>query len=234
MRTENLDYRDEQGAAYVGYLARPDQPNGAAVLIAHGAPGLSDHERQTAERLAGLGFVAFAADYHGKGEILVSPALEARVGPLMQDTRALRAPMRAALAALAAQDGVDPNRIAAIGYCMGGAAVFELACAGAEVKAVIGFHSLLPTQHPEDFTAIKGAVLMLQGSNDPYAPQDARLAFAKHMDAAGADWRIVLYGGVQHGFTMPEFGSQGRPGIVYHERADKRSWRAMLDALGEV
>ncbi len=54
------------------------------------------------------------------------------------------------------------------------------------------------------------------------------------MNAAGVDWRMVLYGGVGHSFTNPDVGALGRPGFAYDAAADRRSWTAMMDLFGEV
>jgi len=43
---------------------------------------------------------------------------------------------------------VDPGRIAAIGYCLGGLCVLELARSGADVRAVVSFHGILKTTKP--------------------------------------------------------------------------------------
>ena len=54
------------------------------------------------------------------------------------------------------------------------------------------------------------------------------------MEDAGADWRMILYGGAGHSFTNPEVAALGRPGFEYHEPTDRRSWRAMLDLFDEA
>ena len=54
------------------------------------------------------------------------------------------------------------------------------------------------------------------------------------MNAAKADWRMVVYGGAGHSFTNPGSSALGRPGFEYNEKADTRSWRAMLDLFDEV
>jgi dienelactone hydrolase len=50
-----------------------------------------------------------------------------------------------------------------------------------------------------------------------------------------ADWRVEVHGGVGHSFTNPNIASRGLPGFfAYDERADHRSWAAMLALLGET
>ena len=54
------------------------------------------------------------------------------------------------------------------------------------------------------------------------------------MNAANVDWRMIVYGGVQHAFTVPGAEGYGMPALRYDRGADERSWRAMLDLFGET
>jgi dienelactone hydrolase len=231
---QDLDYRDTNGKRHVGYLALPASPNGAGIVIAHSAPGLDDHERAVSDRLAGLGYTVLAADYHGDGAILGGETLGARMGTLMGDPAVIRTAIAAAHATLLEQPNVDPARIALVGYCFGGFASLEYARGGADVQAVAGFHATLPTERPEDARAIKAKVLILNATIDPYVPMDSRIAFEAAMNDAGVDWRMVLYGGAQHGFTMQDADKFGMPGIGYHEPSDRRSWAEMLALFAET
>jgi dienelactone hydrolase len=234
VQTKDIEYRDAAGDRYVGYLARPDMPNGAAVLVAHNAPGVDAFERGVAERLAGLGYVVLCADYVGDGRVLGGEELPAVLGPLLADTSQVRTRMEPALAALAAEPGVDAGRIAAIGYCFGGTAALELARGGADVKAVVGLHAGLPITRPEDNRAIAGKVLMLEGAADPMVPPEMRTTWEAQMNEAGIDWRMILFGGVQHAFAVPGVEQLGMPGLAYHALTDARAWTAMTDFLGET
>jgi len=129
VKTQDLEYRDEAGGRYVGYLASPEHPTGPAILIGHGAPGIDAHERDVAQRLAELGYVALAADYLGAENTVSQEAKGARLQALFADSTGLRAPMQTALAALKAIAGVAADRVAVIGYCFGGTAALELGCA---------------------------------------------------------------------------------------------------------
>ena len=71
------------------------------------------------------------------------------------------------------------------------------------------------------------------GTEDPLIPPEQRTAFEQEMRAAGADWRMYLYGGAVHSFTNPA-ADGSNPAIKYDAAADARSWRAMLDLFGEV
>jgi dienelactone hydrolase len=234
MNTGDIEYHDAVGSRYVGFLARPERPSGAAVLLAHNAPGVDAFERGVAERLAGLGYVVLCADYVGEGRVLTTEELPPVLGPLLADTSLVRGRMEPALAVLAAQPGVDAGRIAAIGYCFGGTAALELARGSADLQAVVGLHAGLPVTRPEDNRNIRGKVLMLEGAADPMIPADVRAIWETQMNEAGIDWRMILFGGAEHAFTIQGVERLGMPGMAYHALTDARSWTAMTAFLAET
>ena len=237
MQVEDIEY-EADGRRMVGHLAvggSGDAPR-PAVLLCHEGPGLDEHVKGRAERIAGeLGYVAFALDYHGGGQPLPLASFMERLGPLMGDADRTRALARAGLDVLLAQAEADPSRVAAIGYCFGGAMALELARSGADLRSVVGFHPGLGSPKPEDSRNITASVLMCVGSEDPIVPAEARQAFEAEMrDAGVADWRLHVLGGAQHTFTNPAADGAGIPGIAYHRTADERSWRAMLELFAET
>src|SRR5262245_7280722 len=157
-----------------------------------------------------------------------------RLGPLLGDPDRIRALAQAGLDVLLAQPETDPDRLAAIGFCFGGTMVLELARSGADLKAVVGFHSGLATSRPEDARNIRGSVLVCIGAEDPIVPAEQRRAFEEEMRAAGVDWRMHLHGGAKHSFTNERAGQFGMPGIEFHQPTDERSWRAMIDLFDET
>jgi dienelactone hydrolase len=230
MRTQDMEYTAD-GMQMIGYLAVDDMQPGRrpAVLVCHEGPGLDEHARARAERLAALGYAAFALDYHGGGKPLPRDEVMARLGPMMGDPLRIRSLARAGLDVLLADEKADPERVAAIGYCFGGTMALELARAGTSLRAVVGFHSGLATARPEDAKQIKASVLVCIGADDPIIPPDQRAAFEDEMRAGGVDWQMNLYGGAGHSFTNPRASEIGMPGIAYHPTTDARSWQAMLD-----
>jgi dienelactone hydrolase len=229
METRNISY-DFEGTEMIGSLALPSGAGPSpAVLLCHEGPGLDDHVKSCAQRLASRGYVAFALDYHGGGVRLPDMGtVMARLGPLMGNPDATRAVGSAGLSVLLDQPTVDRERVAAIGYCFGGTMALELARGGAVLRAVVGFHSGLGTARPSDAANIGGSVLVCIGTEDPLIPAEQRSAFEAEMRAADVDWRMNLYGRAAHSFTNPEAG------IAYDRLTDERSWRAMLDLFAEV
>ena len=174
-------------------------------------------------------------DYHGHGKPLASQEdMAARCQALWSEPDRIRVLGTAGLDVLLAEPRADNARVAAVGYCFGGAIVLELARAGADIKAVVGFHPRLATRRPDDAVNIRGRVLVCVGTDDPLIPVNERLAFEDEMRTAGVDWRMNLYGGAQHSFTHPWAETFDPPGLRYDRLADERSWRAMVDLLDEV
>jgi len=227
---------DVDGVRMVGRLSLPDgDGQRPAVLIAHEGPGLDDYQKDRASRFAELGYVAFALDYHGGGKPLADrDEMMARLGQLGADPDRTRKLARAGLEVLLAEARADMSKVAAVGYCFGGTLVLELARSGADLRAVVGFHPGLATTRPQDAANINAKVLVCVGTDDPFIPLEQRMAFEDEMRAAGVDWRMNLYGGVEHSFTHPWAEHVDIPGVKYHQATDERSWRAMLDLFDEA
>jgi dienelactone hydrolase len=229
----DIEYIHE-GRRYLGFMARPSgEGTCAAVLVAHEGPGLDDHAKQRALRLAALGYIAFALDYHGDGVPVPFAEVRAHLAPLIASPELTRGRAAAALAVLLAEPRTDPSRVGAIGFCFGGTMMLELARGGADLRAVVGFHSGLGTTQPDDARQITGAILVCIGADDPMIPPAQRAAFEQEMTAGGVDWRMNVYGGAVHSFTNSRADALGIPGIAFHAATDDRSWRAMLDLFDE-
>jgi dienelactone hydrolase len=235
MKTQDIAY-DAGGEHFVGYLAVDDAKAGRrpGVLLAPEGPGLGDLAKSFARRLAELGHVAFAMDYHGGGRVLELGAAMGRLQGFMANPQGIRDIATAALRVLTDQPQTDAARLAAIGYCFGGTTALELGRSGADLKAIVGFHSGLGTARPGDAANIKAKVLVQIGAEDPIIPPEQRLAFEAEMRAGGVDWRMILYGGAGHSFTNPDVGALDRAGFAYDAATDRRSWTAMLDLFAEA
>jgi dienelactone hydrolase len=233
--TQDLDYKDG-GQALRGFLAYDDaKAKAPGILIAHQWMGLTAHEKERAERLAKLGYVALAVDIYGPENRPQDAASAGKLaGQYKADRKLLRRRMLAGLAALKARPNVDPDRIAALGFCFGGTAVLELARAGADLKGVISFHGGLDSPDPAAGKAIKAKVLVLHGADDPYVPKKDIAAFEDELKAAGVDYQLVFYSGAVHAFTQKEAGNDNSKGAAYNANADCRSWKALLDFLDEI
>ena len=145
VETKTLAYQ-EGTTELEGWLAMPknEVAKKAAVLIIHDWTGVQDYSKKRAEQLAGLGCVVLVADIYGKGIRPSNPMdSAAEAGKYKADRALFRARLLAGLEELKKQPNVDPNRIAAIGYCFGGTGVLAWLLVGrsgepSAVGAVLG------------------------------------------------------------------------------------------------
>ncbi len=234
MKTQAIEY-SEGGKPLRGFLAWDDARSGPrpGILVVHENTGLTDHEKERATRLAGLGYVAFACDLFGERNPQASEA-ERRAAFVEFRKHRLMPRARAGLDTLAAQSQVDPSRLAAIGFCLGGMTVLELARSGADLKGVVSFHGGLSTLAPAEPNRVRARILVCHGALDPFTTAEQVAAFENEMQAAGVDWQVNIYGGAKHGFTNPAASRFGHPGVDYNQTADVRSWAAMRQFLEEL
>jgi dienelactone hydrolase len=237
MQTHDIDYRSD-AAILRGYLAFDETISAPrpGVLVFHEGLGLGDFEMARARMLADLGYVALAADMYGdRRRARNLQEVATLVGDIRNRSELMRARGRAALTTLAALPQVDANRVAAIGFCFGGAVVLELARDGADLKAAVSFHGVLTTQAPAVAGSVKARVLVCTGADDPLAPPDQVRAFEDEMRAAKVkDWQVISYGNTLHGFTNPAADGSMMRTALYNARADRRSWASMRSLLDEA
>ena len=233
--TELVDYKGD--TTFEGYLAydKASTDKRPGVLVLHTQRGIQDFVRERTRELAKLGYVAFAADFYGKGiRPLEDAPAKVQSTAAKGDRARTRQRVRAGLDVLSAHPLVASGKLAVIGYCLGGLAALELARSGAPVLATGVFHGTLTTPTPEDARNIKGRVLVMHGADDPTAPLTEVEALIKEMKAARVDFALELYGGVKHGFTEPHNGNDPTRSVAYNERAANQSWKAMQAMFDDV
>lgn len=226
---------EHAGEKLMGFLAYDSELSGPlpGVVVVHEWWGLNEHARNSARRLAELGYAAFALDMYGKGVLAETPEKAAQLSKPFRDDRAMMcARAGEGLQALRNTGKADPERIAAIGYCFGGTTVLEMARGGLDLQGVVSFHGGLST--PKPAKSISSAVLVMHGADDPHVKPEEAKAFRKEMRESGADWQMVYFGGAVHSFTNPAAGDDPSRGVAYNEDAARRSWKYMKVFLEEV
>ncbi|MEA3015516.1 MAG: hypothetical protein QOI38_238 [Sphingomonadales bacterium] len=203
-----------------------------AVLVFPTIMGRTELELGFARRLAESGYAAFVADLYGRAHV-GRPREECRglMMELLGDRALLRARLLAVLETARGQPEVEPERVAAIGFCFGGLCALDLARSGADVAGVASFHGLLKPP-PLAASPIASRIIVFHGWDDPMVPPADVEALAKELAEAGADWQIHAYGGVMHGFTNPR-AADPAAGILYDARAARRSWASLEPFLQE-
>jgi len=232
MKTETVKYQATD-IELEGYIAYPDEEKAPLVLIAHTWAGKDDFVHERAEALAALGYVGFAVDMYGNGKVgSNTEENQSLMAPLLSDRNVLKDRITSALHFGKSLPGVDPNKVAAIGYCLGGLVVLDLARSGENFQGLVSFHGLLMGSDISE-KGIQAKILVLHGERDPMVPSDMVDAFQKEMTKARADWQLHSYGGTYHAFTKP--GSDDpNLGTQYSKLAAERSWKSMLNFFEEI
>lgn len=238
--THPVDYLHDD-VELQGYMAYPETPDDVskrklpAVLIIHEWWGLNDFAKKQAERLARLGYFAFALDMYGKGKITDSVEQAQAWSRPLYGNQAMRDRARAGLDILRSQPDVDRDHIAAIGYCFGGTGVLQLAYSGAPVQAVVSFHGQPTPPNPQDMDKIQCTIMVCHGKADPLVKQQTINSFIDAF-AKKTDIRMIWidYPNAVHSFTNPGADAHGIDGVAYDKNADELSWQDMLHILRQT
>jgi dienelactone hydrolase len=221
-RLAGVLYRDEELAG-----TRP------GIMLVHGGAGLDRHARGQAERYAALGYVVLACDMLGDGVAGDRDRVIRTLTALRDDPPLMVRRARAGLAALSRCPGAG-GPVAVIGFCFGGMVALALARSGEPVAGAVSIHGSLATARRAEPGMVSARVLVCHGAQDPHVPLGDVTTFAAEMDAAGADWQLVMYGGALHGFTHAGAVAGAIPGVAYHPLADSRSFADTRRFLSDV
>lgn len=227
---ETVAYSDGD-TPLAGLLYRPGAAPRAAVAVYPTIMNCTEPVLAKARALADAGYLALVTDFYGEQPASFDQAREFAAG-IRTTPEDYRRRLRAGLKALASVAGPEDLPLLAIGFCMGGQAVLELAREGAPLEAVVSFHGLLQTDLPAEPGKVAARILVCHGDADPMVPREQVLMFWQEMDSAGADWHFHSYSGVRHGFTNP--APTENPATAYDASADRQSWAAMLSLFDEV
>ena len=207
------------------------------VLVIHEWWGLNDYARMRARELAKLGYIAMAVDMYGDGKMGEDPAAAEKLAtPFYMKPETAKPIFDAALEKLKGFSQTDMTKVAAIGYCFGGAQVLNLAKMGEDLKGVVSFHGNLNVV-PANKDLLKAQVLVCHGAADPFVPQAEVDQFKKQMDSIGAKYTFKAYDGATHAFTNPNATAMGEKfnlPIKYNAAADSASWKDMKDFFNQI
>ena len=220
MQTRDIPTSELKGG---GYLAMPDGAGPLpGVVVIHEADGLNDHIKDVTRRLAGAGYAALGADlFTGRNRAVcmaryMAGMLTGSVNRLGVDD------LKASLTHLAKLPAVDPQRLGAIGFCMGGGFAIAWACTDSRLKAIAPFYGV----NPRPLEVMKQSCPVV-GS---YPERDFTARAGRALDGAlarnGVAHDIKVYAGARHSFFNDEKRS-------YDRDAAQDSWRRVLAFFAE-
>ena len=227
-------------AVHQGYLAYDDEIADArpGIIIVHEWWGLNDYIVRRAHMLAELGYAALAIDMYGGGAIAQdTDQAGALMTGVLNDMATGTAALKAGYELLLTQPGVDPERTAAMGYCFGGAMALHMARIGLPLSAVASFHGALGSFHTAEPGSIQAKILVCHGAADSMVTMDDLEGFKQEMEAAQADYEVLLLADAKHGFSNPQADVNAEKygiDLGYQQSADEKSWEALQALLKQV
>ncbi|GAA0820362.1 hypothetical protein GCM10009525_05980 [Streptosporangium amethystogenes subsp. fukuiense] len=198
------------GTLIGAFLARPEKPSGAGVLVLPDNRGLSGFYQELVVRLAELGHTAVAIDYYARTagtDYRDRPESFADMATLMPNhlarltSEGLSADMSAGVERLRE----SCHAVVSLGFCIGGRFAFNTAVPRFGLDGVIGLYGfpgeLNGAPGPARLAHLMTApVLALWGGGDENIPPAMVAAFDDALTAAGVEHEFVTYPDAPHGF----------------------------------
>ena len=238
LQGEEVTYSTDSTAmkGYIAFNKNADTTN-PGVIVVHEWWGHNEYSRKRADMLAELGYTALAIDMYGEGKQAAHPSDAGKFAMMvMGNTELAEARFDAAMQVLKSHPTVNPDEIAAIGYCFGGSVVLTMANAGKDLDAVVAFHSgvELPIM-PND--KLKARVLVVNGGADPFISEKSVVNFKKALDSVHAEYQYMTIDSAKHAFTSKAADSLGAKfnlPLEYNANADEKSWDALKSLLSNT
>lgn len=184
-----------------GVLYTPSAPGRyPAIVVIHEWWGLVPWVKQQAEELSEQGYVTLAVDLY-RGKTADNPMMAHELMRGLPQDRGVRDLVSAADYLKTLKD-VNPDRIGAVGWCMGGTFAAQFAVADPDLKAVAINYGALPTD-PASLKRIHAAILGNFGALDPGITPDDVHDFANSMRALGKTVDVKEYSDAGHAFENP-------------------------------
>lgn len=251
--------RRSDGADLYGYIVSPSKTNEAAklpgILLFHTAAGPQDvFLRWKADSLIQtLGCVVFIADllsdetgYCWTDKERYTATREALLHPGKHNRPLLRETIQASLLELQNYHLVSSDRIAALGWCLGGHPILELGLMqDPAIKALISYHGVFrgavineksTESNINDGTSNKCQVLICHGADDPFV-DDADVEMVKEalITHCGCQVNVLNFQGVRHGFTNPaQDWHPNREAFGFDKNAAQVSWKETIQILKDA
>ncbi len=226
---ERVELKVGDGTTMFAHVARPASPaaGGPGILVFQEAFGVNDHIRDIARRFADLGFTAIAPElYHRTGNDLAlkygdMDAVKPHSSAVTVE--GLAADVKAAYEWLRKDGGAAAERIASIGFCMGGR-VSYVANAHVPLAAAISFYGGRINDLLQFAGSQHGPILMFWGGLDKNIPPEQRRAVEDALATENKPQEQVVFSFAEHGFFC-----DARPS--YNADAARQAWALSLEFL---
>jgi carboxymethylenebutenolidase len=194
------------------------------VVVAHEWWGLTEHIKDVSRRFAQEGYAALAPDLYSRlgSKVAASPPEAASLMESLSSQAALR-DLSAALRHLKQQPFVDPQRIGAVGFSMGGTFVLTQATHNSDLKAVVPFYGKVPPV--ESLARLLCPVLYHYAAQDGWVTKQEADRLREGLVQHGKPGEVVVYPNAPHAFfndTRPE---------AYRKEDAEAAWRRTIRFL---
>jgi carboxymethylenebutenolidase len=220
---QNVTFPSNGSEAH-GYVAKPDGGSGPGLVLIQEWWGLDDHMVDVANRLAAEGFVVLCPDLFG-GRV-AHDAQEA--GQMLQELPVDRAArdLGGAVDYLLDDADVTSSKVGAVGFCMGGGFVLQLATQqGDKVGAAVAFYGVGPAV-PDQYRSVTADVQGHYGEQDQMYPVDQARAQEQQMREESQGSVEFFYYPAGHAFH----NDKDRLG-TYDPESARLAWQRTVDFL---
>jgi carboxymethylenebutenolidase len=227
MAASMVSLRTDAGSLFGAYLAKPDRPNDAGVVILQEIFGVNANMRSVADAWASAGFTAIVPDLFWRQQpgVELDPATDReRATELMRGLDSDLAVQDALLAAdyvrsLPAANG----KVGAVGYCLGGKLAYLLSMQ-AGIDAAASYYGVALQGALDRIDAVRAPLLLHIAEEDSLCPPEAQAAIeqaaAQHRDRI----TVIRYPRVGHAFAR-------RGGPTFDRAAAERADAATTQLL---
>jgi carboxymethylenebutenolidase len=202
---EDVVLQAADGNRFAGFLATPEGPARAGVVILPDVRGLYRFYEELALRFAERGYAALAFDYFGRTAGVEKRDEDFEYRPHVQQTtpEGVQADVRASVEYLRGR-GIES--IFTVGFCFGGHHSWLAAASGHGLAGAIGFYGVPgardgaaagPTDRAHE---MKAPILALQAGADQHISAEQNAAFDRALADAGVEHELVVYDGAPHSF----------------------------------
>lgn len=226
---ETITLAAPDGTKMSAYAARPDGVPAKGIIVVQEAFGITLHIKHVTERFANQEYLAVAPElFHRTAEPgRVFATSDYASGVLKEHFEAitpegLMQDVGVAIEWLVAE-GVPREKIAIIGFCLGGRASF-LADATYPLAAAVSFYGGGIDQMLEEVPELKAPIYFLWGGKDQGITAEKRQAVIDAMSASGKPFEYKVFEDADHAFMRDIDPSH------YHEASAKEAW-ALVDAF---
>ena len=229
VRTEYVTVPVSDGTTMNAYVARPWNASSApGIAVFQEAYGVNAHIRDVADRCARLGMVAVAPElFHRTAPGFVAPygdwdAVSPHLNAVTRE--GLEADIDATFAWMRNDPAIDPEELAAIGFCLGGRVAY-MANARVHLRAAISFYG---GRIAPDLLSLaqrqRGPILMFWGGLDANIPSEQYRSVADALTEADVTHEQVVFSQADHGFFCDQRSS-------YNPIAARQSWAMLKEFL---